>query len=105
MIEEREVNPTYSHLGLVFKQSPAVVVNAVVLQDKQLTDVPGGDVTGNLHGSAGVVFTIDFNYLWTQAHICSSWNGSGNNAVSGASVTSTTETFIASTLQKKYENI
>ena len=47
----------------VLKQSPAVVIDAVVLQDEQLADVPGSDVTGNLDCSAGVIFTINFDYL------------------------------------------
>lgn len=47
----------------VFKKSPAVVINAVVLQDKQLAYVPGSDVTGNLYCPAGVIFIINFDYL------------------------------------------
>lgn len=47
----------------MFKQIPAVVINAVVLQDKQLAYVPGSDVTGNLYCSAGVIFIVDFDYL------------------------------------------
>lgn len=59
----RKLNRTYSQVGEVFKQSPAVVINAVVLQDKQLAYVPGSDVTGNLYCSAGMIFIIDFDYL------------------------------------------
>lgn len=47
----------------VFKQSPAVVIDAVVLQDEQLADVPGSDVTGYLHSPAGIIFTVHFDYL------------------------------------------
>ncbi len=47
----------------LLKQGPAVVINAVVLQDEQLAYVPGSDVTGHLHCTAGVVFTVHFDYL------------------------------------------
>lgn len=47
----------------MFKKSPAVVINAVILQDEQLAYVPGGDVSGNLYSFAGIIFTINFNYL------------------------------------------
>lgn len=47
----------------MFKKGPAVVINAMVLQDKQLAYVPGSDVTGNLHCPAGVIFIINFDYL------------------------------------------
>lgn len=50
-------------MGEVFKKSPAMVIDAVVLQDKQLAYIPGGDVTGNLYCSASVVFGINFDYL------------------------------------------
>lgn len=50
-------------MGEMFKKCPAVVINAVVLQDKQLAYVPGSDVTGNLHCSASVIFIINFDYL------------------------------------------
>lgn len=50
-------------MGKVFKKSPVVVVNAVVLQDKQLADVPGSDIRGNLYRFAGIIFIIYFNYL------------------------------------------
>lgn len=65
-------NLTYSQVGEVFKKSPAVVVNAVVLQDKQLAYVPCSDVTGNLYSSASVIFIINFDYLqqkhWINNH-------------------------------------
>lgn len=54
---------TYSQMGEVFKKSPAMVIDAVVLQDKQLAYILGGDVTGNLYCSASVVFSINFDYL------------------------------------------
>lgn len=60
---------TYSQMGEVFKKSPAVVINAVVLQDKQLAYVPGSDVTGNLYCSAGVIFIINFDYLQQKHQI------------------------------------
>lgn len=50
-------------MGEVFKKSPAVVIDAVVLQDKQLAYVPGSDVTGNFYCSASVIFAINFDYL------------------------------------------
>lgn len=65
----RKQNLTYSQVGEVFKQSPAVVVNTVVLQNKQLAYVPGSDVTGNLHCSAGVIFIVDFDYLQKKHQI------------------------------------
>lgn len=61
--KERKQHCTYSQMGEVFKKSPAVVINAVVLQDKQLAYVPGSDVTGDLYCSASVIFTINFDYL------------------------------------------
>ena len=53
----------------VFKQGPAVVIDAVVLQDEQLAYVPGSDVTGNFYCSAGVIFIINFDYLQQQHRI------------------------------------
>lgn len=50
-------------MGEVFKKSPAVVIDAVVLQDKQLAYILGGDITGNLYCTASVVFSINFDYL------------------------------------------
>jgi len=47
----------------VFKKSPAVVINAVILQDKQLANIPGSDISGNLYSFAGIIFTINFDYL------------------------------------------
>lgn len=56
-------------MGEVFKKSPAVVINAVVLQDEQLAYVPGCNVTGNLYCSAGVIVIINFDYLQKKHHI------------------------------------
>ena len=50
-------------MGELFKQGPAVVIDAMVLQHKQLADVPGSDVTGNLHRSAGVGLIVHFDNL------------------------------------------
>lgn len=61
--KNKETDLTYSQMGEVLKKSPAVVIDAVVLQDKQLAYVPCSDVTGNLYGSAGVVLIINFDYL------------------------------------------
>lgn len=36
-------------MGEVFKQSPVVIIDALVLEDKQLTHVLGSDVTLNLY--------------------------------------------------------
>lgn len=47
----------------VFKKSPAVVINAVILHDKQLAYVPGSDIRGHFNGFAGVVFIVNLNYL------------------------------------------
>lgn len=59
-------------MGEVFKKSPAVVINAVGLQDKQLANVPGSDVSRNLDCSARVIFIVNFNYLqqkqWINYH-------------------------------------
>lgn len=54
---------TYSQMGEVFKESPAVVIDAVVLQHEQLAHVPRCDVTGNFYRSADVIFIINFNNL------------------------------------------
>lgn len=59
----QNINPTYSKMAEVFKESPAVVINAVVLQDEELAYVPCSDVSGDLYCSASVIFTINFNYL------------------------------------------
>lgn len=54
---------TYSKKRELFKECPAVIVDAVVLQDKHLAYVSGSDVIGNLDGSTGVVFIINFDDL------------------------------------------
>lgn len=54
---------TYAWMRELLKQSPAVVVNAMILHDKQLADVPGCDVSGNLYCSTGIVLIIHFDYL------------------------------------------
>lgn len=63
IILEKTKNLTYSQMGEVFKKSPAVVINVVVLQDKKLTYVSGSDVTGNFYCYAGVIFIKNFDYL------------------------------------------
>lgn len=50
-------------MGEVLKKSPVVIVDALVLQDKQLAHVPGSDVTRNLYRPAAVIFIINFDYL------------------------------------------
>lgn len=50
-------------MSKLLEQRPAVVVDVMVLQNKQLADVPGGDVTGHLHCPAGVVLIVHFDYL------------------------------------------
>ena len=63
---------TYSQMWEVFKKCPAVVIDAVILQDKQLAYIAGSDVTGNLYSSARVIFIINFDYLqqkhWINNH-------------------------------------
>jgi len=59
----RKEQLTDTQMWDLLEQGPAVVINAVVLQDEQLADVPGSDVTGHLHRSAGVVFAVHFDYL------------------------------------------
>lgn len=54
---------TYPQMGEVLKKSPVVIIDALVLQDKQLAHVPGSDVTRNLYRSAAVIFIINFDYL------------------------------------------
>lgn len=56
-------------MGEMLKQSPAVVVNAMILQDKQLAYVPGCDVSGNLYRSTCIVLIIHFDYLQRNKHI------------------------------------
>ena len=54
---------TNAQMRELLEQCPAMVVDVMVLQNKQLADVPGGDVTGHLHGPAGVVLIVHFDYL------------------------------------------
>lgn len=63
IILQKKQNLTYSQMGKVFKKSPAVVIDAVVFQDKKLAYVSGSNVTGNFYCSAGVIFIINFDYL------------------------------------------
>lgn len=54
---------TNTQMSKVLNQCPAVVINAVVLQNEQLADIPGNDVTWNLHSSAAVVLAVYFDHL------------------------------------------
>lgn len=54
---------TYPQMREVLKKSPVVIIDALVLQDKQLAHVPGSDVTRNLYRPAAVIFIINFDYL------------------------------------------
>ena len=53
----------------VFKQRPAVVVNAAVLHDEHLADVPGGHAPFHLHRPATVVLVEHFDHLQHQKHL------------------------------------
>lgn len=54
---------TNTQMSKVLNQRPAVVIDAVVLQNEQLADIPGSDVTGDLHSSTAVVLTVYFDHL------------------------------------------
>lgn len=54
---------TDSQVSKVLNQRPAVVVDVVVLQNEQLADITGSDVTGDLHSSTAVVLTVHFDHL------------------------------------------
>lgn len=54
---------TDAQMSKLLKQRPAVVIDAVVLQHKQLADIPGSDVTWDLHSSTAVVLGVHFDHL------------------------------------------
>lgn len=54
---------TNTQMSKVLNQRPAVVIDAVVLQNEQLADIPGSDVTRDLHGSTAVVLTVYLDHL------------------------------------------
>lgn len=63
---------TDSQVGEMLVKRQAVFIDAVALQSKQLTYVPGHNVTGDLHRPAGVVFIINLNDLQTTSGGCQS---------------------------------
>lgn len=67
---------TNTQMSKVLNQCPAVVVDAVVLQNEQLADIPGSDVTGDLHSSTAVVLTVYFDHLPHRNPFISQWKSS-----------------------------
>lgn len=80
-------------MGDVFKESPVVIIDALVLQDKQLAHVPGGDVTGNFYRSAAVVLIVNFDHLREKN------NGQQCQALSGGDTSSDGELITKETKQ------
>lgn len=64
---------TNTQMSKVLNQRPAVVIDAVVLQNEQLADIPGSDVTGDLHGSTAVVLAVYFDHLPHMNPFISQW--------------------------------